>query len=277
MMRLITRMIGRHKLLLLQFYPHLLRYLQSHEKDKIGEIFAMIIEACHELVPPEEIRPIIEKIISNFVTEQCGNLQITVGLNAIREILLRMPLALDESQIEYLVGFRNFRNASVVSACRSLINYFRDVCPNLLPKKFRGRFTKADEDGGNTKEEHMVYGRQQVSYDVDGVGLLAKAEGHEGGLSLAATRVLTDDDLRRIRLLKLKEAVKGVVKDEEPMAEQEEGDSEEWSDDNESEDDEENEDDLEEEGEVDMSEGEEVEDESAELGSDEEEEEEESN
>lgn len=129
MMRLISRLIGRHSLILQQFYPFLLRYLQSHEKDKIGEIFAMIIESCHELVPPEEIKPIIEKIITNFITEYCNNKHITIGLNSIREILLRMPLALDEAQIEYLVNFRTFRNSSVVSAAKSLINYFRDVCP----------------------------------------------------------------------------------------------------------------------------------------------------
>lgn len=57
----------------------------------------MIIESCHELVPPEEIKPIIEKIISNFITEYCANQHITIGLNAIRELLCRMPLALDES------------------------------------------------------------------------------------------------------------------------------------------------------------------------------------
>jgi protein SDA1 len=175
MMRLISRMIGRHQLFIQPFYPHILRYLQSHEKDKIGEIFAMIIESCHELVPPEEIKPIIEKIISNFITEYCANQHITIGLNAIRELLLRMPLALDESQIEYLVAFRSFRNSSVVNAAKSLINYFRDVCPHLLPKKFRGRFTKLDDD--NRKEEVMVYGRQRINYNIDGIELLQKAEG----------------------------------------------------------------------------------------------------
>jgi len=212
MMRLISRLIGRHQLLVLQFYPHLLRYLQSHEKDKIGEIFAMIIESCHELVPPEEIKPIIEKIISNFITEFCNNQHITIGLNSIREILLRMPLALDESQIEYLVGFRTFRNSSVVNAAKSLINYFRDVCPNLLPKKFRGRFTKLDDDN---RKEDLVYGRQKVNFGIDGIELLEKAEGVEG---LALTRVLNDEDLKKIKILKLKQALKGVVdsnKDEE--------------------------------------------------------------
>lgn len=66
----------------------------------------MIIESCHELVPPEDIKPVIEKIITNFVTDYCPNSHITIGLNSIREILSRMPLALDESQIEYLVEFR---------------------------------------------------------------------------------------------------------------------------------------------------------------------------
>ena len=64
-----------------------------------------------------------------------------------------MPLALDEAQIEYLVAFRTFRNSSVMNAAKSLINYFRDVCPNLLPKKLRGRFTKQDDD--NRKENHL--------------------------------------------------------------------------------------------------------------------------
>jgi protein SDA1 len=69
----------------------------------VAEIFAMIIESCHDLVPPEEVKPLIDKIITNFITEYCENLHITIGLNSIREILTRMPLALDEGQIEYLV------------------------------------------------------------------------------------------------------------------------------------------------------------------------------
>jgi protein SDA1 len=97
MLRLISRMIGRHKIQLLQFYPNLLRYLNSHNKDKISEIFAMIIESCHNLIPPETVKPVIERIISNYVTEYCNNQHITIGLNAIREVLMRMPLALEES------------------------------------------------------------------------------------------------------------------------------------------------------------------------------------
>ena len=73
----------------------------------------MVIESCHNLIPPETIKPIVDRIISNYVTEYCNNTHITIGLNAIREILMRMPLALEESQIEYLCMFRGTKNKSV--------------------------------------------------------------------------------------------------------------------------------------------------------------------
>jgi len=109
------------------------------------------------------------------------------------------------------VGFRNFRNSSVVNAAKSLVNYFRDVCPQLLPKKFRGRFTAEDDD---TKKENLVYGKQKINYDIDGIELLAKHEGHENAESLAMTRVLNDEDLRKIKVLKMREALKHVTKDD---------------------------------------------------------------
>ena len=192
MLRLVSRLVGRHNLLILQFYPYILRYLNSHAKDKVGEIFAMIIEACHELVPPEEIKPITERIINNYVTEYCDNSHITIGINTIREILSRMPLALDAAQIEYLVQFNHFkRNASVRSAGRSLVNFFRDICPQLLPKKYIGRFTKIDE---SNKLENMVYGERRMAKGIDGIELLNE------GADAATTRILTDEDFKKIRI-----------------------------------------------------------------------------
>jgi protein SDA1 len=105
----------------------------------------MIVESCHPLVPPEDVKPLLDKIIDNYVTEFCQNQHITVGINTIREILSRMPLALEPSQIDYLCMFRNHKNKSVCAATKSLINYFRDVCPELLPKRHVGRFTEIDE------------------------------------------------------------------------------------------------------------------------------------
>ena len=164
----------------------------------------MIIESCHELVPPEEIKPITEKIINNYVTEYCQNQSITIGLNALREILQRMPLALDEAQIEYLVEFRHFKkNSSVRMAAKSLVNFFRDVCPQLLPKKFIGRFTKVDE---TNNLDTVTYGERRMVKGIDGIELLKE------GADVAGQRLLTDEDFKRIRIQKLKQAAKKVDK-----------------------------------------------------------------
>ena len=207
MLRLVSRMIGRHKIQLLQFYPNLLRYLTSHNKDRIGEILAMVIESCHELIPPETVRPVIETIINNFITDYCNNQHITVGLNAVREILIRMPLALDEGQIEYLCSYDRNKCKSVSAAAKSLINYFRDVCPELLPRKLRGRFTTVDE---TNEISNFVFGAERVAEEVDGIELLRKAEKIKEDVDLNTDKILTDKDLKKIKILQLKEGVKRV-------------------------------------------------------------------
>lgn len=118
-----------------------------------------------------------------------------------------MPLALDEGQIEYLVLFRGHRNKSVSSAAKSLINYFRDVCPELLPKKMRGRFSVTDE---TNNKSNFVYGAEKLNYDIDGIDLLKKVSKIDEDVNLAADRVLDDHDLKKIKILQLKEGVKRV-------------------------------------------------------------------
>lgn len=39
-----------------------------------------------------------------------------------------------------------------MAAAKSLINFFRDVCPQMLPKRYVGRFTEM------TEREIPVYG-----------------------------------------------------------------------------------------------------------------------
>lgn len=184
--------------MILQFYPFVLRYLNSHDKEKIGEIFAMIIESCHELVPPEEIKPLIDKICNNYITDYCSAQNITIGLNCVREILVRMPLALDAAQVEYMVDFRGNKNKSVRAAAKSLVNYFRDVCPQLLPKKYVGRFTEM------TQKEVPLYGATKVNTNIDGIEYLKE------GNDVVTERLLTDKDLKKIRIMKLRNAVKKV-------------------------------------------------------------------
>lgn len=116
-------------------------------------------------------------------------------------------MALDEDQIEYLCLFRSFKNKSVAAAAKSLVNFFRDVCPELLPKKMRGRFTEIDE---TNEKQNFVFGAQKIDYDIDGIELLKKAEKMDTGKNLGAEEILDDKQLKKIKLLKMKEGVKHV-------------------------------------------------------------------
>ena len=51
-------------------------------------------------------------------------------------------------------------------------------------------------------KEAPVYGEQQLAYNVDGIEHL------KGGSGVVTERLLTDDDLKRIRLGKLRKDVK---------------------------------------------------------------------
>lgn len=82
------------------------------------------------------------------------------------------------------------------AAAKALVNFFRDVCPELLPKKMRGRFTEVDE---TNDREAIVFGAQKVASDVEGIELLRKAEGNEG--ADGAAEILDDKQLKKIKLL----------------------------------------------------------------------------
>ena len=132
---------------------------------------------------------------------------------------MRQPLALDEAQIEYLIEFRSYKNKSVMAAARSLINFFREVCPQLLPKKYLGRDKEwLKED----KEDPLIFGQQKLEHGISGQELLKE------GADIAAERLLTDKDLRKIKVLKMRQAMRKVDKhgfreDDDEKAEKVEG------------------------------------------------------
>lgn len=54
MMNFISRVIGAHRLMLLSFYSHLQRYVASQQRE-VTHILAYLVQACHDLVPPDEV------------------------------------------------------------------------------------------------------------------------------------------------------------------------------------------------------------------------------
>jgi len=68
----------------------------------------------------------------------------------------------------------------------------------LLPKKYTGRFTVIET------REAPVYGQRAVATTVDGVELLGE------GAGIASERILTDKDHKRIKMKKMRQAIRKV-------------------------------------------------------------------
>ena len=71
----------------------------------------------------------------------------------------------------------------------------------------RGRFVEIDESNDLS---NRVFGAQKLNFDIDGIELLKKAEKIDSDVNVAADRVLDDKDLRKIKILQLKEGVRKV-------------------------------------------------------------------
>ena len=108
-LNLISRMIGVHKLFLLNFYDFMIPYLKPQQKE-ITSLLAFLAQASHELVPPDSLEPVIYAIADNFVWSNCASEVITAGMNSLREICSRCPLAMPETLLKSLMeDYKNHR------------------------------------------------------------------------------------------------------------------------------------------------------------------------
>ncbi|PHT33107.1 hypothetical protein CQW23_29444 [Capsicum baccatum] len=164
MLKVIARTVGLHHLILLNFYPYLQRYVQPHQRD-VTNLLAAAVQACHDMVPPDAVEPLFKQVVNQFVHDRSRPEAISVGLNVIREICLRMPLLMTEDLLQDLVLYRKSNEKAVSAAARSLLTLFREVCPSLLVKKDRGRPT-------NPKARPKEFGEVSVASSVPGIELL---------------------------------------------------------------------------------------------------------
>ncbi|KAI4305180.1 hypothetical protein L6164_028563 [Bauhinia variegata] len=164
MLKVIARTVALHRLILLNLYPFLQKYVQPHQRD-VTNLLAAAVQACHDMVPPDAVIPLFKQIVNQFVHDRSRPEAITVGLNVIREICMRMPLLMNEDLLQDLALYKKSHEKSVSVAARSLIALFREVCPSLLVKKDRGRPT-------DPKARPKAYGEVNIATDVPGIELL---------------------------------------------------------------------------------------------------------
>uniref|UniRef100_A0A8C2J9R0 Protein SDA1 n=1 Tax=Cyprinus carpio TaxID=7962 RepID=A0A8C2J9R0_CYPCA len=125
MMELISRLVGIHE---------------------VTKILLCAAQASHQLVPPEIIEPVIKTIANNFVTDRNSGEAMTVGINAIKELVARCPLSMSEDLLQDLAQYKSHKDKNVVMSARGLIQLFRDLNPHMLHRRDRGKPTESSKE-----------------------------------------------------------------------------------------------------------------------------------
>lgn len=172
---LISRLMGLHKLDLLSFHSHLIRYLSPHQKS-VTQFLAYSANCVHDLVPPDVLEPVIRKIANEFVTGGVASEVVAAGINSIREISSRQPLAMTEDLLSDLSEYKSSRDKGVMMASRSLISLYRQIAPDLLQRKDRGKAASM----GLKEHKALVFGESRdVVRGIEGIELLEAEKGNE--------------------------------------------------------------------------------------------------
>ena len=170
LLNMLSRLISTHRLLLLNFYPFLQRYLQPHQKE-VTHILSYLAEATHEMVPYEDLQPLVHTICHNFITERNTNEAIAVGLNTVRIMASRVPLVLETDLVHDLIEYKSHKDKGVVMAARSLLEVYRILDPMKLVRKERGRGTdlsiKPQAYGAGTAVRTEIEGLELLDHDSD--------------------------------------------------------------------------------------------------------------
>ncbi|XP_029673504.1 protein SDA1 homolog isoform X1 [Formica exsecta] len=184
----VSRLIGLHNLFLLNFYPYIQRFLQPHQRE-VTKLLQFIAQASHELVPPDVLELVLKTLVNNFITERNSADVMAIGLNTVREICTRCPLAMNEVLLEDLIQYKQYKERSVMMAARSLIGTFRRIMPDLLRKKDRGRPTEA-----NVMIKSSKYGEIQANEFIPGAEVLYGQHTESTEETNSSTEASDDDE-----------------------------------------------------------------------------------
>jgi len=165
-----------------------------------------------------------------------------VGLNAVRELVARCPLVMTEDLLRDLVEYKTYKDKGVMMASRSLIQLFRNICPELLHKRDRGRPTEAtveakrkefgeldvkefipgaevidvneeEDEGEGTDSDNSEDDEDDLDETKDEKEIILSLEDKAKKAREATLgKILTDEDFRKIDAAQLKKQVVGFRK-----------------------------------------------------------------
>lgn len=170
-LQLVTRLVGLHKLTVISLYSWFTKYLTPKQAN-VTSFLASLAQGTHSLVPPDAVEPLIVKIANEFVSEASASEVAAAGINAIREICVRQPLAMSETLLQDLVQYRKSKDKGVMMAAKGLLSLYREVGAELLKKKDRGKDATMGIRSGDIQQ--LKYGEEEVATGIEGLELLAK-------------------------------------------------------------------------------------------------------
>jgi protein SDA1 len=169
-LQLVSRLIGLHKLTIISFYSYFLKYLTPRQPS-VTSFLASLAQSTHNLVPPDVLEPLVQKIANEFVSEAAAGEVAASGLNAIREICVRQPLAMNDTLLQDLVMYRKSKDKGVMMGAKGLLGLYRQVGAEMLKKRDRGKDATLNLRAGDQKQGR--FGEEAVG-EIEGLELLQK-------------------------------------------------------------------------------------------------------
>lgn len=166
-LNVIARAVAEYEIVHLPLYNFLERYMEPSQLHST-QLLALSTLCIHKMVPPDAVEPLLKAIANHFITDRATPDAITVGLNSVREICKRQPLAMNADLLKDLVEYKNQRgDRGVIMAARALLQLYREVYPELLPPKLRG-----SSSGPSDMTSKPVYGYEKLYSEIPGLELL---------------------------------------------------------------------------------------------------------
>ncbi|PMD46114.1 SDA1-domain-containing protein [Hyaloscypha variabilis F] len=174
-LQLVSRLVGLHKLTVISLYSYFIKYLTPRQPS-VTTFLACLAQATHSLVPPDALEPLVQKIANEFVSEASASEVASAGLNAIREICVRQPLAMNDTLLQDLVMYRKSKDKGTMMAAKGLLSLYREVGADLLKKRDRGKTATMGIKSGSIKERR--FGEEEVG-GIEGLELLEEWKAEE--------------------------------------------------------------------------------------------------
>ena len=174
-LQLVSRLVGLHKLTVISLYSYFTKYLTPRQPS-VTSFLASLAQSTHELVPPDVLEPLVQKIANEFVSEASASEVASAGLNAIREICVRQPMAMSDTLVQDLVMYRKSKDKGVMMAAKGLLSLYREVDPDKLAKRDRGKSATIGLKSGTIKERR--FGEEAVG-EIEGLELLEQWKDEE--------------------------------------------------------------------------------------------------